>query len=803
MVSVPAKTYKSLRASSTTSTTQHLQPVPSSPAKKIKRVHLPDFSDQMAVNDQPRKKAKPKKKIITTSLRKKPRSTSLLSFVIQVIICYLVLAYFYFCPKDPTSNPFVCRNLAELHWAIEPHLSPYIHQFNHQFRNPLQHRVNRKLRPLYEDYLIPTWTHLQPQLSFALRLSQQFLRQSGLPDQLSILHHTCWTPVRDHVNQRYEEKLQPHIQYTITSSKRVYTVIRNSRFIGAIKTYLPHLQRLLLQHIIRPIQHVVLPRLFQIYQQYIQPIIIRLFKVVYQYLVVEDNSIKDHLKNIKLTYRKRVLRPVKRLHEIYVKPQMTKIALKLNEYQYRNSEPVSSEQLNTTATDTMHKEKSHPPPSNVDRSEIPDPVLAHSPSKMVEDGIPSVKSQATPPVTKPQPAPEAEEGPDEKGSIVPDLTVDEELELPEDNSSQDYHLFASEGHSLELGLEVDDDEDEEEGVFETFQAGLEDEKRLVEADGLTVDADDLMDEISHEIASEKDAISSDNKQEKEEEEKEKEKNERRKAEETAAERARLEKLAREGFAQMAALEKQSMTEFVANLREKRDAKNLASHAEIVAQESGGQEGLTQESKKLLERLSRWFERAEKLETVPVQERLKQAQLVVQKSKQKFLDKLVQPLLNRLDSFAQQEHLKEVTILNQAWLPLSQFSAQIQADLGYGFTWLADVTYHDWKIYHQFNTRAERLKTVMQNMIDGVASEEDPDLDLIQPTDDLPRFSFFKDIANARDAILAKHQLFLSHLDSLFRAHVDALSALQPIPPSSSSQNSDPDHTVENVNRDEL
>lgn len=207
---------------------------------------------------------------------------------------------------------------------------------------------------------------------------------------------------------------------------------------------------------------------------------------------------------------------------------------------------------------------------------------------------------------------------------------------------------------------------------------------------------DLMDEISHEIASEKDAISSDNKQEKEEEEKEKEKNERRKAEETAAERARLEKLAREGFAQMAALEKQSMTEFVANLREKRDAKNLASHAEIVAQESGGQEGLTQESKKLLERLSRWFERAEKLETVPVQERLKQAQLVVQKSKQKFLDKLVQPLLNRLDSFAQQEHLKEVTILNQAWLPLSQFSAQIQADLGYGFTWLADVTYHDWK-----------------------------------------------------------------------------------------------------------
>jgi len=753
----------------------------------------------MALNDQPRKKAKPKKKINTSSLRKEPRSTSLLSFLIQVIICYLVLAYFYFCPKDPTSNPFVCRNLAEIHWAIEPHLSPYIHQFNHQFRNPLQHRVDRKLRPLYEDYLIPTWTHLQPQLSFALRLSQQFLRQTGLPDQLSILQHTYWTPVRDHVNQRYEEKLQPHIQYTITSSKRVYTVIRNSRFIRAIKTYLPHLQRLLLQHIIRPIQHVVLPRLSQIYQQHIQPIIIRLFKVVYQYLVVEDNSIKDRLKHIKLTYRKRLLRPIKRLHEIYVKPQMTKIALKLNEYHNRNSEPISAEQLNTTTTN-MHKEKSHPPVSNVDRSEIPDPVLAHSASKMVENDTPPVITQETPPVNKPQPAPEAEKRPDEKGSIVPDLTVDEELELPEESCSEDHRLFASEGHSPELEVAVDDDDDEEDAL----ETGPPDAKPLVEADGLTVDADDLMDEISHEIASEKDAIASDNQQEKEEkEEEEKEKNERRTAEETAAERARLEKLAREGFTRMAILEKESMAKFVANLREKRDAKNLASHAEIVRQESGAQEGLSQESKKLLDRLSRWFERAEKLETVPVQERLKQAQLVVQKSKQKFLDKLVQPLLNQIDSFAQQEHLKEVTILDQAWLPLSQFSAQIQAELGHGFTWLADVTYHDWKVYHRFNTRAERLKTVMQNMIDGVASEEDPDLDSIQPTDDLPRFSFFRDIANARDAIVAKHQLFLSHLDSLFRAHVDALLALQPNPPSSSSQNGRPDHPVEKANRDEL
>jgi hypothetical protein len=206
-----------------------------------------------------------------------------------------------------------------------------------------------------------------------------------------------------------------------------------------------------------------------------------------------------------------------------------------------------------------------------------------------------------------------------------------------------------------------------------------------------------MDEISDEIASESGTATDDSKKEEGRTE-----GAGGKKEKTARERARLEKVAREAFERLGELERESMATFIAELGKKRDASNLATHAAFVGDDKRRVEGLLSESKKLLARLDTWFERALRLETVPVKERVSQAQLVVQKSKAKFFDKRVKPYLAEIDAYSQAEFQIENHILQQAWQPVATFAAEIQADLGNGFTWLADVTYHDWAGKHSLH-----------------------------------------------------------------------------------------------------
>ncbi|PLW30260.1 hypothetical protein PCANC_06446 [Puccinia coronata f. sp. avenae] len=817
---------------------QQQQPVPSSPTKKIKLAHLPDFSEQMSsLKETANTRRKPNKKSVPamSSSRRRPTKKSSssssyflsASFLLQVVVCYLALAYFHFCPKDPSSNPFVCRNLAELHWTLEPHVSPYLHQFTHHVQIPLQNRINRKLRPVYENLLRPTWSQsIQPHLLCVIDLSHKLLYQSGLPQQAVQIRNTYWIPLLQHVHQRYQEKLQPHIQLAAEYSHHTYAVIRNSRLIRTLKHYLPQMQRLIQQHVIGPVQQTIIPRLCALYQDHIQPIVTHFFQASYQYLVVDDNPLKENLKRVKVTYRKRLLRPLKTLHEIYVKPQVAKIALKLNEYQNRhNDHSASPHHLNSTLLHQQHKEHAAaanhpahnsdlPTPSADDRSRPVSPASAHV------DEVSTGHSATTPSSTETDAAEAVVEMEQQSTEAVeedeindaPELVVQDDKEPP----PEEYHS--------EIDVEGDnvpDDSARDSGLPEAVEPAQK--PAIAAEDSMTLDADEFMDEISDEIASESGTATADSKKEEGRTE-----GAGGKEEKTARERARLEKVAREAFERLGELERESMATFIAELGKKRDASNLATHAAFVGDDKRRVEGLLSESKKLLARLDTWFERALRLETVPVKERVSQAQLVVQKSKAKFFDKRVKPYLAEIDAYSQAEFQIENHILQQAWQPVATFAAEIQADLGNGFTWLADVTYHDWAVYHRFNTETERIKLSMEDVLNGLLLRDDASAARAAATGDkdgegrprvtmssVPRPSFFKDIAKLRDDVDLVHTAFVTKLDDRFVRHLQALQphirSNNPIPhpaeddddDDDSSQEPSPRDLPENVARDEL
>ncbi|WAQ91396.1 hypothetical protein PtA15_14A280 [Puccinia triticina] len=794
---------------------QQQQPVPSSPTKKIKLSHLPDFSNQSTQmllkngkNNLPdsiavtKKRLKPKKRPPTTTPgarktpAKKARSRWLFSFLLQVLVCYLGLAYFYFCPKDPSSNPVVCRNLAEVHWALEPHISPYLDQLNNQFRYPLQKRVDRKLRPVYEHYLLPTWSHVQPQLSATLRLSKQLVRQSGLLEQAHTLQSTYWTPLMDHINQRYEQKLQPHIRYTIEQSKQVYNTLRNSRLIGALKTYLPHLRAFLLHNLIQPVRHTVLPALIDLYRHHLHPLLARLALKTYNYLLVDDsNLLKDQLANLKRTYRHRLLRPIKKLSQIYVTPQIAKIALKLNEYRARKADSPGGMSPND-----QHHQKSPPVASHV-----PDPIDKSAPSDPPLHSDNDHHLAATPA------APSSEEPTDTSGPPVSPEDDDHHAPspTPEDTSPSEPVIGTQKEWPAPLATEpdlvdkalasqdelADEEEDLEQSCPEDSAPQPEDhddpipeaeaqvvEEPLVETENLSVDIDEFMNEIDEEIASE---ASDPKASASATDEADGEPKSRYTPEEIAQERQRLETIAADGFARIWAMEAAQTAELVAAISAKRDASNLAKHAEIVGKQRTA--GLEVERTKVVERLRRWLERAQTLETVPPAETASKAQLIIGKSKHKFFDKLVAPHLAELDGFSAAQYQLESEILERVWEPIATFASDFESEFGFGLTWLADSSPRDWTVYNKIKKDLDQIKTQMQALINGTwvpptaaaEAEEKKGRDWMSEVR-VPQF--FADLARAKAKVEDVYQAFATDLDRLLGAFLEKVS-----PPSTAGQ----------------
>ncbi|POV95402.1 hypothetical protein PSHT_15683 [Puccinia striiformis] len=725
------------------------QPVPSSPTKKIKLAHLPDFSTQMLLkpieNPPLKRKLKPKKQATTTRKKQnKPSSSSTtttrsssyfsFSFLVQVVICYLLLAYFYFCPKDPTSNQLVCSNLAELHWKLEPFLTPYTDQINTQIRQPLANRVDRKLRPIYQDYILPTWTHLHPQLVNLIDLSKRIIRQSGLIDQLFLLKSRYWSPIVDHVNQRYQEKLQPHILFTTSQTKQTYSIIKNSRIIKTTKFYFPYLQDFLIKNIVKPIHQTILPKIYDLFQQHIRPFINDLFTRVYGYLVTHDNPFKVNLKKIKSNYRLKLLRPVKILHQIYVKPQITKI---VENGATRKETPIRDDDRISMKVDNQTEKK---------------------PSEIKEEASVNASSETEPILAESVDQSKTAEELDEPVDVMVDQPIDEHLdpmeeydEGEEEDESSDHDPFLD-----LLGPEID-----------TEQSDATNDS--VDLDNLTVDADD---EIDSEIASEENNSSDSNQhQDPGQVSSEPERTERFTVEEVAAQRLELENLSKTSFIKLNQLKNTQLIEFLKKLTGKRSLKeNLDRYNEFFKDDDRIQK-LKNESEKLKLRINKYITRISESESLSSQEILKQIELIIEKSKKKFNDKLIRPNLNEIDKYGQIEYQNELEILQDSWKPISVFTSQVQNELGH--------------VYNKFNSDTDRIKARMESILNGVISplsqdepnddEQDDDdekeeEEIKELIDHLPYPTFFIDIAHSKKLILDIHEQFEADLDAKLQTH---------------------------------
>ncbi|KAA1082790.1 hypothetical protein PGT21_014672 [Puccinia graminis f. sp. tritici] len=824
-----------------------------------------------------KRKLKPKKPSSNTpsstkrTLKKKKSSTSRwISFLLQVLICYILLAYFYFCPKDPSTNPTICRNLAELHWKLAPHLSPYLERFDAEIRSPLRARVDRKLRPIYDQYLGPAWTdHLYPQLSRTWDLSQEYLQRSGLPLQASKLTTLYLAPIRDHVAQRYRQKLLPRLRFLAAQSRQAYSTLTHSALVRTLKTdYLPLLNRFLHHNILRPLRQSVLPNLLNFYQIHLHPHLISLARSSYQTLFIHDNPLKNQLKTLKLTYRNRLLRPVKALHSIYVKPQIRKIVLKLNEYNHnRNS---SSPVINTTTTSPIvHQEKvDHqpiPPPVDDDQHhhasalpssssatadddrEIPAPSSSLSGADdedLVQPVIEPVreqeqdKVQATSTDTSPIHAQEQEES----ESIVEQVSLDhlrsavEEDDEPASSSPLD---TCSPPSSSSPSDDHDLDHDQVES-----DVGVEESELLpeeIEDDNLTVDVDEFMNEIDDELASTTSSSAptpeSTEPQEGEgEEEEEGGARGRHGPAEIAAQRRDLEALSAELLAKIRETEATQIPALIELLNAKRSAERVSELDELVDREKKP-EAIQKEMTRLLERVVKWFDRAEtKLGSVlsqqapedpgmaknTIDEQIVQADLVRNKALQKVHQRLISVYLLQLARFKQaQLRLETAQVFEPLWNPVGLFFDTNVARLGHGLTWLSDVTYHDWAVYNRINREValvkRKLESIMVNgtipssssssttvtVSDRAEEPEDPELedDPTNPDDNeadgdgdgeerkeeqgqeemikqrLIRPSFYREIEATEALVDRIHRRFQADLDARYRRFLGRLNQL--------------------------
>ncbi|EFP90745.1 uncharacterized protein PGTG_16771 [Puccinia graminis f. sp. tritici CRL 75-36-700-3] len=605
----------------------------------------------------------------------------------------------------------------------------------------------------------------------AADIRPEYLQRSGLPLQASKLTTLYLAPIRDHVAQRYRQKLLPRLRFLAAQSRQAYSTLTHSALVRTLKTdYLPLLNRFLHHNILRPLRQSVLPNLLNFYQIHLHPHLISLARSSYQTLFINDNPLKNQLKTLKLTYRNRLLRPVKALHSIYVKPQIRKIVLKLNEYNHnRNSSSSSSSVINTTTTSPIvHQEKvDHQPiPPSVDDDhhhhasaipsssaatdddrEIPAPSLSGADDEdLVQPVIEPVreqeqdKVQATSTDTFPIHAQEQEES----KSIVEQVSLDhlpsvvEEHDEPAcssplDTSSPPSSSSPSDDHDL-VHDQVEAQVESDDGVEESELLPGE-----IEDDNLTVDVDEFMNEIDDELASTTSSsaptpASTEPQEGEGEEEEEGGARGRHGPAEIAAQRRDLEALSAELLAKIRETEATQIPALIELLNGKRSAERVSELDELVDREKKPQ-AIQKEMARLLERVVKWFDRAEtKLGSVlstqnpedpgpaknTIDEQIVQADLVRNKALQKVDQRLVSVYLLQLARFKQaQLRLETDHVFEPLWNPVGLFFDSHVARLGHGLTWLSDVTYHDWAVYNRINREVALVKRKLESiMVNG-------------------------------------------------------------------------------------
>ncbi|GAA5985721.1 hypothetical protein JCM5350_007469 [Sporobolomyces pararoseus] len=129
------------------------------------------------------------------------------------------------------------------------------------------------------------------------------------------------------------------------------------------------------------------------------------------------------------------------------------------------------------------------------------------------------------------------------------------------------------------------------------------------------------------------------------------------------------------------------------------------------------EALDEEGDKMVGKLGRYFNKVSGDEKADVEEKVKEAdklsqkaQLRVEKTKRKAEEEIEQYKLNL--------KLKEEDAVEEAKKSVSTLVEKAQEELGFGWTWLDDVTHKDWQRYHGLRKAEENLHTSFSNLQAG-------------------------------------------------------------------------------------
>ncbi|KAH9821876.1 hypothetical protein DFH28DRAFT_534608 [Melampsora americana] len=333
-----------------------LSQVPSSPTKKIKLSHptlINSNSNSTTSTHQPQEnkmtnKKKPKPKLNQKpnhQIKKKSTKSFLsisISLILKVLMCYLLLAYFHFCPKDPSQNPFICSNLAELHWTLEPKLTPLIQIFNQKLNLPLRNLKrlpiwNQKVLPIWNHQLLPIWNH---------QLLPNFIKVYNQIEKLDI--QTKSKPLINHLQIRYQTKLLPHLHFIQNTFLQILNVLKKSKFINQTKQKSNFLKSQIKLNFLNPIRFKLIPFSQKTYQNEINPFYIKYLRP--KLIQLKNHVLEHHLwfkskETLKVWSSDHLIPRFHHFIELYVQPQVRKILKKMEEYRDRKQSKVEVDDL--------------------------------------------------------------------------------------------------------------------------------------------------------------------------------------------------------------------------------------------------------------------------------------------------------------------------------------------------------------------------------------------------------------------------------------------------------------------------
>ncbi|KAI8448322.1 hypothetical protein BY996DRAFT_6419874 [Phakopsora pachyrhizi] len=565
--------------------------------------------------------------------------------------------------------------------------------------------------------------------------------------------------------------------------------------------------------IIIPLRTKVLPLAYENYVNHIRPRLIRGMNAFYQKVILADDPMRRTFKKIKLCYRSRLLRWIRRVREIYVTPHLNKISKKL-------VNNLQSIRKNNSTLKSITRN---------DRSEQKVPFSNAKVSKRSEDAKDSFSEQFSSASNPSDPEKSNGQGDGEEiftddhqrdimkedDKVLEGVIEDEEHSLKDDSKgdeSQSTSFLENERSTLELTPETADDdhlkdrfeeggenivEEEEDQSYHSEQVDKSEEQIIAEGDTepealnfqgadygeeydeedeenteeeedeyhqlpkdsapdtgaeLIEDVDDFIEEIKSAKSSESE--SSD----------EPKRVNRRTPEETVEDRKELERTSAEGFEKMIELESRQLEEFTIRINKKRNQQNMRRHREFVNNFERLKK-IEDEAEKLLNKIEKWFIKNEIVELKTIEEKLEDVKLVVEKSREKFKVKLIDANLEEIDEFGRKEYLIENEILEECWDVVDSHAVGVQAILGGGLTWLDGVTYRDWQVYHDFRTRSKKFKSKLEDIMMGNRTEF---------KSKIKEYDFFSSIEGVRNQVMERYEEFVEELKRVEEKRVKRL-----------------------------